>query len=372
MRRERAKIVDQVTKVDDGSITLTEKQIEEKAEEIAETFKGMKATGAYSTRLVAPSSSSRPLKDDLPEVAQLGGDKGDDDSDDPSMKPAFSGFRFSEKNDTQQRSASPGERHPVKKSHKKGKTTGKAAHMVRMDQNTPVKSAGRKVAGRPSRDLLRVSQAAIMKFQEAKRDDNNFYGSEVKTQKRQDARLLDDVHKAAEINTTAAEYEQLDLCRKGLQAMIDIHHAVVQHGECAAEFAKVYDDVEHFCSLPPVVVPFFPKWMTGARMQLQVASVSLERFWSSIHQDKLLEVFSKPEYVDVQARLISERIVCITKQVSQTQVDDDLRELIWFEMKFDGIDEGNMLQVKMLAPYHSNIYFFVCMCFSRLGWGGPH
>jgi hypothetical protein len=107
-------------------------------------------------------------------------------------------------------------------------------------------------------------------------------------------------------------------------------------------------------------------------MQLQVASVSLERFWPAIHQDKMLEVFSKPEYVDVQARLIAERIVCITKQVCQSQVDDDLRKLIWFKIEFNGIDEGNMLEVKMLAPYHSNIYFFLCMCFSRLGWGGPH
>jgi hypothetical protein len=222
------------------------------------------------------------------------------------------------------------------------------------------------------RDLCRVTQLALTKFQEAKRDDNNFYGSEVKTQKRQDARLVEDISKTADNTTAADEYEKLQHCKKSMQAMISIHSAVVQHGECAAEFAKVYDEVEHFCSLPPQVEPFFPGWLIGARMQLQVASVPLERFWDSIHQDKMLEVFSKPEYVDVQARLIAERIVCITKQMCQTRVDEDLRTLIWFKIEFKGIDEGNMLEVKMLAPYHSNIYFFLCMCFSRLGWGGPH
>ena len=346
MRTERSKIVDQVTKVDDGSIRLTEGQLEEKAAEIAQTFKGLKATGSYSTRFEVPSSSSSPAKNDIPEVMIIREDKGDDDYEDASMKPAYSGFSFSE-NPKLVAPPSPRERNPVKKSVKKAKPTVKAECM---DENTPVKSGGRKVAGRPSRDLSRVTQLALMKFQEAKRDDNNFYGSEVKTQKRQDARLLDDVSKAAGSTSTPDEYQKLERCQKGLKAMISIHASVVQFGECASEFAKVYDEVEHFCSLPPQVEPFFPGWLIGARMQLQVASVPLERFWDSIHQDKMLEVFSKPEYVDVQARLIAERIVCITKQVCQTRVDDDLRTLIWFKIEFKGIDEGNMLEVKMLAP----------------------
>ena len=132
--------------------------------------------------------------------------------------------------------------------------------------------------------------------------------------------------------------------------MIKLHCAVVQFGECATEFATVFDEVEHFISLRPKVASFFPKWLIGARMQLQVASLAVECFWPAIHQDKMLEVFSVAEYVDVQARLIAERVVSITKQQSQSQVDDDLRQLIWFKIEFSGIDEGNMVQCKMLAP----------------------
>ena len=199
----------------------------------------------------------------------------------------------------------------------KGKVKAKASPvkpappLVSLEETPPAtpKSAAK---GRPKRDLDHALEKAINDFMQAT-STSSYFGDESKTVKRFLERLLTDVDKKLDSTDNVDEYAAMNPRRKQLSAIVALLKSYFTHGMSSSGWIATFDAQEHFLSLEPCAPLPFPKFWVHARYEAKCSGeANPQAFWPMISKKALLNHgFADTEHT--QVKLLSERVVSITK-----------------------------------------------------------